>query len=573
MNGLPGYTFLWSTTNLSGTGTATIASPTAGATNITFTNSSTTADYVVRVNLQVNSQCCGSLATLQTDVTVRPTPALPVVSGGTICPGSSFTITPTPVSGINFKYYDASGTILLGAGPSFTTPTLLTTTQYRVSAENAFGCETATTLVTVTVTPTTPPVAIGASRCDAGILTLSVNPVPGAEYYEWYDNSGTTLLQQSSSLSFTTPVLSSTTTYMVRVKLPGCNPSAFVPVTATIGGIPSGLRTWNGSVSNDWFNSLNWTPACIPSCNDDVLIPAGTPNSPTINFNPSYANCKNFTINTGASINFALNSKLLVCGNFTVNAGATFNMPSLGEVHFVGTNPQTITLNQNFDFYVVVINNTSPTYPQVVLSNLGSQNLNIASNGQFIFSQGMIRTQGTREVNIKNNAPTAISGYGVNSYIHGNLRRAINGALSYDFPVGDAHESNGGKGYQLATVDFQSNTDVTEIFSFFTPVQATAPTSVADCGANPYTDFLNNGYWTLDAIGGSTAIYHLTLHNRNYTNYTSGAVTNQKRNNSMSPWYLTGSCWTPSTPAYCRRLNMSNFSDFATLLLYYAIPC
>lgn len=564
LNGMPGYTFQWSTSNLSGTGTASIASPTAGTTNITFTNTSTTTDYVVRVFLTVNSQCCGALATLQTDVTVKPTPALPLVTAGTICPGSTFTITPTPVTGVNFKYWDATGTVLLGTGPSFTTPVLLASTNYRVSAENAFGCETAQVPLTVTVTPTNPPVAIGASRCDNGILTLSVNPVPGAEYYEWYNNAETMLLQQSTSLSFTTPFLTTTTTYKVRVKMPGCNPSAFVPVTAIIGGIPPGLRTWSGTVSNDWFNSLNWIPACIPSCNDDVLIPNGCPNYPTINFNPLYANCRNFTINGGASLTFTSTSILNVCGNFTVNAGATISMPSVGEVHFIGTNPQTITLNQNFDFYTVVINNSSATYPQIILSSTGSQNLNIANNGQFIFSNGMIQTQGTREVNIKNPVGSSIIGYGINSYVHGRLRRAISGVASYDFPVGDAHETNGGKGYQLANVNFQTNTDVTEILSYFTPVQATAPMSVADCGANPYTTFLDNGYWTLDAIGGTNATYHLTLNNRNYTNYTSGAVTNQKRNNSMSPWYLTGTCWTPSTPANSRRLNMSNFSDFAT---------
>ncbi|MFN7015505.1 MAG: proprotein convertase P-domain-containing protein, partial [Bacteroidia bacterium] len=141
LNGQAGYTFQWSTTNLSGAGSASIASPTAGTTNITFTNSSTTVDYVVRVNLVVNSQCCGPLATLQTDVTVKPTPAVAIASGATICPGSNYTIVPTPVSGINFKYYDNAGVTLLGAGPSFTTPNLVSTATYRVIAENASGCE------------------------------------------------------------------------------------------------------------------------------------------------------------------------------------------------------------------------------------------------------------------------------------------------------------------------------------------------------------------------------------------------------------------------------------------------
>ncbi len=566
LNGLLGYTFVWSTTNLSGTGSASISSPTAGATNITFTNSSTSTDYVVRVNLQVNSQCCGAIATLQTDVTVKPNPALPIVSGATICPGSSFTITPTPVSGINFKYYDNAMSTLLGTGPSFTTPTLTSTTTYRVVAENAFGCESGNVPVTITVSPTPPPTAISAARCDNGQLILSVNPVPGAEYYEWYDNSETTLLQQSTSISYTTPFLTSTTTYKVRVKMPGCLPSAFVPVTATIGGIPSGLRTWNGSVSSDWFNSLNWTPSCVPSCSDDVLIPVVVTNYPTINFNPSNAHCQNFTIQSGAVLNFGLNGRLNVCGNFTVQNAASFIMPVQSEIHFIGTNPQTITLNENFDFYTVVINNTSTTYPQVVLSSGGSQNMNIrASDGKLIFVNGVLRTQGTREVNIKNDDPASLLGYGVDAYIHGNLRRAINGNLQYDFPVGDAHESNGGKGYQLASVNFTNNTNVSELYAFFTPTPATAPLAVTDCGTStPYSQFLDNGFWTLNATG-STAVYDITLYNRNYTNYPgSGAVTNQKRDNGMSPWGLSGSCWTPSTPAMSRRLGVSGFSDHAT---------
>ena len=36
--------------------------------------------------------------------------------------------------------------------------------------------------------------------------------------------------------------------------------------------------TWNGSVSTDIKNPLNWTPNCLPSILNNVIVPGGTPN-------------------------------------------------------------------------------------------------------------------------------------------------------------------------------------------------------------------------------------------------------------------------------------------------------
>src|ERR1700722_3973778 len=37
-------------------------------------------------------------------------------------------------------------------------------------------------------------------------------------------------------------------------------------------------RTWNGSVSSDWFNATNWTPPGVPGTSDIVNVTNGTVN-------------------------------------------------------------------------------------------------------------------------------------------------------------------------------------------------------------------------------------------------------------------------------------------------------
>ncbi|OQX72254.1 MAG: hypothetical protein B6D61_14400, partial [Bacteroidetes bacterium 4484_249] len=60
---------------------------------------------------------------------------------------------------------------------------------------------------------------------------------------------------------------------------------------------------WNGSVSSTWNNLANWDYYLKPGPDDEVIIPAGTPHNPVIN----YANqeCKNINIEAGASLEIA----------------------------------------------------------------------------------------------------------------------------------------------------------------------------------------------------------------------------------------------------------------------------
>jgi endo-1,4-beta-xylanase len=48
-------------------------------------------------------------------------------------------------------------------------------------------------------------------------------------------------------------------------------------------GLPT--FTWTGNVSTDWGNPANWSSNQVPNQLSDVVIPAGRPRNPTINFN------------------------------------------------------------------------------------------------------------------------------------------------------------------------------------------------------------------------------------------------------------------------------------------------
>jgi gliding motility-associated-like protein len=85
-------------------------------------------------------------------ITVNPIPAAPTSSGGSICAGTSVTLTASGPAG-TYQWYDStvSGN-LLTSGTSFTTPVLNTTTAYYVQV-NQSGCTSARTVATANVIP------------------------------------------------------------------------------------------------------------------------------------------------------------------------------------------------------------------------------------------------------------------------------------------------------------------------------------------------------------------------------------------------------------------------------------
>ncbi|HYJ79964.1 MAG TPA: hypothetical protein VEW03_10205 [Longimicrobiaceae bacterium] len=71
--------------------------------------------------------------------------------------------------------------------------------------------------------------------------------------------------------------------------------AATCSITATAGAlggemvfdVTGTVRTWDGSVSTDWSNGLNWAGDLTPATVDSVLIPTGVPNFPALVANTS----------------------------------------------------------------------------------------------------------------------------------------------------------------------------------------------------------------------------------------------------------------------------------------------
>jgi len=92
--------------------------------------------------------------------------------------------------------------------------------------------------------------------------------------------------------------------------------------------------TWLGTQSSDWFDPANWCGS-IPTSTTNVIIPAGTPYSPSIDADGSV--CQNITIDNEADL--SMNSSILYTLNVTGNwnNNGVFNAGA-GKVKFSGTN-------------------------------------------------------------------------------------------------------------------------------------------------------------------------------------------------------------------------------------------
>jgi len=71
----------------------------------------------------------------------------------------------------------------------------------------------------------------------------------------------------------------------------------------------TGLHTWTGYMSNDWFEPCNWNTSSVPTIGKDVYIPASATNQPIVYAaaNSSYtstgqAYCNTIEIETGADL-------------------------------------------------------------------------------------------------------------------------------------------------------------------------------------------------------------------------------------------------------------------------------
>lgn len=239
--------------------------------------------------------------------------------------------------------------------------------------------------------------------------------------------------------------------YIVAVDLGRC----IVYDTICVGTVE---YVWIGDTSDDYGKFDNWSAPCglddIPSCGDDIVIPAlingiAPTNFPTIYTGQTQA-CRNIIIESGASITISPLGRLNVCGDM-IHSGL-LNMPTGSILEFRGTQPQTYTKDATGagEFADLRINNLTilPDVARVKISDAGTQNMIVSPTGTLTFVNGILQTEALKEIVVRNPSPSAVSGYSLTPssptrFVGGRLRRSINSMGIYDFPVGLATENIG----------------------------------------------------------------------------------------------------------------------------------
>jgi gliding motility-associated-like protein len=236
-NAVPGVTFAWYTTQTGGTPVST-ANP--------FVTGPLTATTIYYVEAQ-GTGACGSSTRTQVTANVTLTPLVPVVSENPTqtCSGSVAVLTATSAQpGVTFNWYNAAtGGAPIFTGATFTTPELTASRSYYVEAASG-TCISPTRAkadVTVNPTPVAPVVTInpvGGQITSGQTATLTATSTTAGATFKWYTSptDGTAI---HTGNSFTTPALTSNTTYYVESVLAatGCTSPTRTAVTVKVNPI------------------------------------------------------------------------------------------------------------------------------------------------------------------------------------------------------------------------------------------------------------------------------------------------------------------------------------------------
>ncbi len=238
---------------------------TPGASAVTVyaqTTTDTAITYTCNANNSV-SQCSDVETTV---LTVLPGAPIASASPAEICVSGATTITVDPAVGYGdatFQWQNSTDNVtfadITGANSiSYTTPTITSTTYYKLLVK--LGTVTCTESNVLTVTVNNPQILTSTpgSRCGAGTVQLSATADAGSDVY-WYDAQvGGNLLYTGSP--FTTPVITNTTDFYV---------AAGTGFVSAVVGAP------NTSISA----SLSGQTSTTTGINFDVLVPGVTINS------------------------------------------------------------------------------------------------------------------------------------------------------------------------------------------------------------------------------------------------------------------------------------------------------
>ena len=331
----------------SGTTTTPVGTNSASFTTPTL---STTNDYWVKVTNSANLTGANSstaTVTVNQPAAIVTSPASVTINSGDT---TTLSITASGTAPFTYQWYQgASGTTTTPVGTnsaSFTTPVLTSTTSYWVKVTNAANLTGAnSTTATVTVNQ---PAAIVMSPASVTInsgetTTLSVTTSGTAPLtYQWYQGaSGTTTTPVGTdSPSFTTPALTATTSYWVKVSN-AANLTGVNSTTATVTvNQPAGITTSPGSVT---INNGDSTTLSVTASGTAPFTYQWYQGTSGITTTPVGTNSASFTtpaLTATASYWVKVTNAANLTGADSTTAKVTVNQPAA-----IVTSPASVTIN------------------------------------------------------------------------------------------------------------------------------------------------------------------------------------------------------------------------------------
>jgi PKD repeat protein len=321
----------------------------------------------------------GSCTSTRTAVvaTVNTTPTITSTTPATRCDSGTLILTAVANSGTLNWYANASGGLSLGTGTSFSTPSLSGTTTYYVAASNA-SCTSARIAVVATVNSTPTVTGTAASRCDAGTLTLFASTTAGT--ISWHANaSGGSVL--GIGTSFTTPSISSTTTYYAEAVNGTCT-SPRIAVIATVNTSPTITSTTPTTIcGGDTFTisavasagTLAWynvaTGGLVQGTGTSFSL-SNWNTTTTFYVQATNGSCQSVRTPVIVTVNQRPTALTAVsasrCGGGTVALSATYTNGTInwydaasgGSIVFTGSNFVTPSLTGTTTYYVEALNGT-----------------------------------------------------------------------------------------------------------------------------------------------------------------------------------------------------------------------
>jgi len=348
----------------------------SGGTALATTNNFVTPSLSATTTYYVEASS-GGCASPRTAVvaTVNTTPTITSTTPASRCDVGTVTLGAV-ASGGTLNWYSApSGGTSLGTGTSFTTPTLSGNQLFYVEASTG-TCTSARTAVLATIYTLPTVTGTAASRCDSGTVTLAASANAGT--ISWYANtSGGTAL--GTGTSFTTPSISSTTTYYAESVNGSCT-STRIPVIATVNTSPTITSTTPDTIcSGDTFTiaatasagNLAWYNVATGGT---VQGTGGTYSLTNLNASATFyvqataGSCQSartaVTVTVNQTPSLVSSSGASRCGTGTVTLAATYTNGTInwydaasgGSLVFTGSNFVTPSLTATTTYYVEAVN-------------------------------------------------------------------------------------------------------------------------------------------------------------------------------------------------------------------------